>query len=55
MGDYTLESIKKSIENENISYDEIFWLQSHRKEVLESNDIILAEWAGISEEEWRKK
>lgn len=47
-----LEQIKKSIADENISYSEIFWLQNHKKEVLEDGDITLCEWAGISEEEY---
>ena len=50
-----LEEIKKSIANENISYSEIFWLQDHKKEVLEDGDITLCQWAGISEEEYGKR
>ena len=45
----TLKSIRESIDNENISYNEIFYLQSHQKEVLETGDIILAQWAGLEE------
>lgn len=52
---YSLKSIKKSIVDENISYGEIIWLQNHKQEVLDSDDMILAQWAGISEEEWNKK
>lgn len=48
----TLQSIKKSIKNENISYGEIAWLNNHKDEVKKSGDIELAQWAGISENEW---
>lgn len=51
----TLDSIKKSIESECISWGEIAYLQSHQQEVLETNDIQLAQWADISEEEWNRK
>ena len=48
-----LRDIKKSIENENISYGEIVFLADHKEEVLESRDIELAQWAGIDEEEYQ--
>lgn len=48
----TLMSIKKSIQNGNISYSEIVYLQAHKKEIITMDDIELAQWAGISEEEW---
>ena len=48
----TLDSIKESIENECISWGEIFYLQSHQQDVLEYGDINMAQWADISEEEW---
>ena len=51
----TLDSIKKSIENECISWGEIAYLQSHQQEVLETDDIQLAQWADISEQEWNRK
>jgi hypothetical protein len=44
----TLDSIKESIENECISLGEIAYLQSHQQEVLETDDIQLAQWADIS-------
>lgn len=45
--------IKKDIENEiGISYSELAYLQSHQKEIMELQDIQLAEWSGITEEEW---
>lgn len=47
-----LLEIKKSIEDENISYAEISYLQSHKQEVLNTGDIELAQWAGITEEEF---
>jgi len=42
-----LAEIKKSIENENISYGEIAELQSLKKYI--KDDVVLAEWAGIPE------
>ena len=49
-----LETIRKSIERENISYEEIIWLQSHPNEVIETGDATLCEWAGIDEETFHK-
>lgn len=49
-----LNRIRKSIENEDISYGEIVFLSEHQKEVLKTGDIVLAEWAGIPEEEFIK-
>lgn len=49
-----LKSIKKSIKNQNISYGEIFYLENHHAEIMELGDIELAQWGGISEEEWNK-
>lgn len=51
----TLRSIKKSIKNENVSWGELSYLEDHKKEILNSGDIELAQWAGISEDEWNKK
>lgn len=48
-----MAQIKESIENENVSYSEISWLQEHQEEVLEDGDADLAQWAGISEEVYR--
>jgi hypothetical protein len=42
-----LKEIKKSIEDENISYGEIAELQSLRKYI--KDDTVLMEWAGIKE------
>lgn len=55
MGIYkTLMYIKQSIHDENISYSEIAFLQEHKAEIKGLNDIELAQWAGISEEEWNE-
>ena len=51
----TLQEIAKSIERENVSYGEILFLQNHQKKIKEIGDVKLAEWAGISEEEWNDK
>ena len=48
----TLKSIQKAIEDEHVSYGEIYYLQTHKQDVLEYGDIVLAQWADISEEEW---
>jgi len=50
-----LKRISKEIEKEEISYSEIFFLQEHKAEVLQMGDVRLAEWAGITEEEWNKQ
>ena len=49
-----LESIKKSIEAECISQGEIAYLEEHQQDILELEDIELAQWAGITEEEWNR-
>lgn len=52
----TLNSIRQSIEEESVSYDEITQLES----IAESHphlfaaDLRLAEWAGIPEDEYQK-
>ena len=51
---HQLRSIRKSIENENVSYGELAFLQSKKEAVLQTGDEVLAEWAGISESEFRK-
>ena len=48
-----LNSIKKSIENESVSYGELAYLESHKQDILELGDIVLAQWGGISEVEWK--
>lgn len=47
-----LLEIKKSIENENVSYAELAYLESHKQQVLNTGDIELCQWAGITEEEY---
>lgn len=37
---------------EDLSYGELAFLQDHKKEIFDLDDIVLAEWAGIPEEEW---
>lgn len=49
-----LAAIKAAIEAENVSYMELAFLQQHEKEVLETGDIVLAEFAGIDEEVYHK-
>ncbi len=47
-----LKYLKEQIENECISYGEIAELQSLKKYV--GDDVVLAEWSGIPEEEFNK-
>lgn len=49
-----LAEIKQSILDENISYEELVYLQNHLDEVYDSDDILLAQWAGISEKDWNQ-
>jgi len=42
-----LKEIKKSIENENISYGELAELQSLKDFI--GDDVVLKEWAGVPE------
>ena len=51
----TLADIKEEIEKESVSYGEIAYLESHKQEVLQTGDIVLCQWAGISEEEYSKR
>ena len=50
-----LRRIKKEIEKEQVSYSEIFFLECHKAEIMKMDDILLAQWAGITEEEWNNK
>jgi hypothetical protein len=43
-----ISSIRKAIENENVSYGEIAFLQAH-VEYIPKDDILLLEWAGVEE------
>ena len=47
-----LQEIKKSIQDECVSQGEIAYLESHKQEVLDTGDIELCQWAGITEEEY---
>ena len=50
-----LNRIKEEIENEEgISYSEIHFLQCNKEIIMELGDIVLAQWAGITEAEWNK-
>lgn len=44
-----LSSIRKAIEDENVSYGEIVFLQAHVK-YIPKDDILLLEWAGVEEQ-----
>jgi hypothetical protein len=50
-----LNSIRKSVEEESVSYDEITQLESiaQSNPRLLADDPRLAEWAGMPEEKWR--
>jgi len=52
----TLNSIRKSIEEESVSYDQIIQLESiaQSNPSLLANDPRLAEWAGMPEDEYQK-
>jgi hypothetical protein len=48
-----LASIREAIDEECISYGEIFYLQEHQDYIKKhSDDVVLWEWANIPEEEW---
>jgi len=51
----TLNSIRQSIEEESVSFDQIIQLESiaQSNPRLLADDPRLAEWAGITEEKWR--
>ena len=49
-----LEAIKKNLEAECISQDELVFLENNKEAVMEYGDIRLAETAGISEVEWNR-
>jgi hypothetical protein len=52
----TLNSIRKSIEEESVTYDQIIQLESiaQTNPSLLADDPRLAEWAGIPEGKWKK-
>ena len=49
-----LEAIKKNIEAECISQDELVFLENNKEAVMEYGDVRLAEASGISEAEWNR-
>ena len=50
-----LEEIRREIEaKEGIYESELVYLADHRAEILEMQEITLAEWAGIPEEEFNR-
>ena len=49
-----LIQIGQRITDGTADYDDLFTLQSHKREVLEMGDIVLCEQAGITEEEYNK-
>lgn len=49
-----LKTIQQSIEREDVSYEELAWLQSHPNEVIATGDATLCEWAGIDEDTFHK-
>ena len=49
-----LEAIKKNLEAECISQDELVFLENNKEAVMEYGDIRLAEATGISEAEWNR-
>ena len=48
-----LEEIRKSVEDEDVSYEEIAYLQAN-VEHIDEDDIVLLEWAGVEELEEAK-
>ena len=50
-----IKDIEESIQNENVSTEELLFLQNHKQEVLETGNVRLCEWAGITEEEFNNK
>lgn len=49
-----LESIKRNIQDESVSFEEIVFLQSHLEEIFILKDTELAQWAGLNEEGFQK-
>lgn len=46
------KEILGDIHKEKVYWSELVWLNENRDIVMEYGDIELAQWAGISEEEW---
>lgn len=51
---YRLGYLRAQADNECISYGEIAELQEYHDEIRELDDVVLAEIAGIPEDEWNK-
>lgn len=49
-----LEHIKRNIQDETVSLDEIIYLQSHLEEIFILKDAELAQWAGLDERGFQK-
>ena len=49
-----LNRIKEEIEKEQVSYGEIHFLQCNKEIIMELGDVVLAQWAGITEAEWNR-
>lgn len=49
-----LKRLRGEVEEENINWGGIVYLQEHQEEIKELGDIVLAQWAGIPEEEWHE-
>ena len=47
-----LLEIKKSISKGCVDYEELAYLESHKQQVLNTGDVELCQWAGITEEEY---
>ena len=50
--DKKLKQIKRDIEHETISLSDIFYLENNKKKILETNNMLLCQWAGITEKEY---
>lgn len=49
-----LEHIKRNIQDETVSFDEIIYLQSHIDAIFILKDAELAQWAGLDEQGFQK-
>ena len=49
-----LEHIKRNIQNETVSFDEIIYLQSHIDAIFILKDAELAQWAGLDEQGFQR-
>ena len=49
-----LEHIKRNIQDETVSFDEIIYLQGHIDAIFILKDAELAQWAGLDEQGFQK-